>query len=138
MQPEGSWNLVCDPHAAEIVYKARPPVHRSVGDEVTKQVFLDEKQFMENFSSGVLEIIGDFAHAWFEEKTISKFHDPLAVSTVFNDDICTFERGHVQIDYQGDRHCLSLFEHNPNGSHEIAVTVDSKEFFDDYFKITKR
>jgi purine nucleosidase len=62
------------------------------------------------------------------------FHDPLAATTIFRDDICAFTRGHVDVELLSGR-VLAMTHWSPDihGSHEVALTVDKERFFEHYF-----
>ena len=106
--PEASpleWNAVCDPVAAEIVYRALVPVHRSVGVDVTSQVTMPAQAIRSRFQAPLLQPVCDFAEVWFKERDVITFHDPLAATTLFDDHICTFERGLVEVETNDQASC---------------------------------
>jgi inosine-uridine nucleoside N-ribohydrolase len=132
------WNAALDPHAADIVYRAPVPLHRSIGLDVTARVQMDAQQVRERFQAPLLRPVLDFAEVWFSgNATHTTFHDPLAATTIFNDDICVFERGTVDIETDSKR--LRGFTHfipdHASGKHEIAVEVDADRFFKYYFEV---
>src|SRR5690606_2188867 len=47
------WNIILDPHASEIVYRAKPPLHRSIGLDVTTQVTMEADQVRQRFQTGL-------------------------------------------------------------------------------------
>lgn len=132
------WNIILDPHAAGIVYRAEPPFHRSIGLGVTVQVRMDAVKVRERFQRGLLRPVLDFAEIWFNQplKPPLTFHDPLAGATLFDSSICSFERGQVKIELE-DRAMLGKTHWLPGkagGHHEVAKTVDAARFFDHYFE----
>ena len=129
------WNILCDPHAAAIVYQTPVRMHRSIGLDVTCQVTMNSKQVRERFQKGLLRPVLDFAEVWFKEREMIIFHDPLAATTLFDDRICTFHRGTVDIELTSSR--LSGFTHweSGTGPHEIALEVDNDLFFEHYFSV---
>ncbi len=129
------WNALLDPTAAAIVYRAQPPVHRSIGLDVTTQVKLPAAVVRERFqTSPLLRPVLDFAEVWFQQAETITFHDPLAAATIFDDTLCGFERGQVEVELTSAR--LAGHTHwtpNPAGQHEVALTVNAEKFFDHYF-----
>lgn len=129
------WNAICDPHAIAMIYRTPVALHRSVGLDVTCQVTMDSKQVRERFQKGLLRPVLDFAEVWFKERDIITFHDPLAATTLFDDRICGFQRGQVEIDLTNPDMLGRTFWQPGDGPHEVALTVDSSRFFDHYFSV---
>ncbi len=131
------WNAIGDPHATAIVYETTVHVHRSVGLDVTCQVTMDAKQIREEFRFGLLQPLVDFAEVWFDQAKRITFHDPLAAATIFDDQVCLFEKGNVRIELMSDK--LKGFTHwkpsDSNAMHEIALKVDKARFFEQYFSV---
>ncbi|AHF92631.1 nucleoside hydrolase [Opitutaceae bacterium TAV5] len=132
------WNIVNDPHAAEIVYRARVPRHRSVGIDVTSRVNMKPDEVREKFRRPGLDLVLDMARVWFDGgRDEITFHDPLAAVTIFEPDLCTWEQGNVNIVTDGLMEGYTLF--NPDVApaealHEVASEVDEERFFTRYFK----
>ncbi len=128
------WNARGDPHATAIVYGALPPVHRSIGLDVTMQVSMDPAEVRRRFSRGLLAPVLDLAEVWFRERDHVVFHDPLAAVTIFEPDVCRFERGCVSVELS-DPASLGRTGWSPSkeAPHEVAVAVDPAKFFDAYF-----
>lgn len=130
------WNAVCDPLAADIVYHAGVKIHRSIGLNVTRKVIMDERQFKERFRYELHKPILDFAATWFERRKGVTFHDPLAGTTIFNENICMFQRGTVEMDLQeGKKRGRTSWDPHQFGKHEVAVGVDTQRFFEEYFSV---
>lgn len=128
------WNILNDPHAAAMVYRASVPILRSIGVDITMQARMDVNDAKRQFARPGLRTVLDFALVWFEgEQKKVTFHDPLAAATIFAPEICQFQRGQVDVELQSE--ALAGFTHwKPgNGPHEVAVTVDVGRFFDHYF-----
>lgn len=129
------WNACSDPHASAIVYRANVRMHRSVGLDVTSHVSMSAQEFREKFRS--IELFGpvlDFAEIWFQNWEGTTFHDPLAAATIFDDKICTFEKGRVEIELASEK-LRGFTSWNPNANdakHEIAVEVNQERFFEHY------
>lgn len=137
--PLREWNAFCDPYATAIVYRARPAVHRSVGLDVTTLVTMDAAEVRKRFGSGLLKPVLDFAEVWFRNHPVITFHDPLAAAAVFDDSICSFERGTVKVEL-ASRELMGMTHWTPAGReaaapHEIASRVVPGRFFDHYFSM---
>jgi inosine-uridine nucleoside N-ribohydrolase len=129
------WNAKLDPHATSIVYRANVPIHRSIGTDITSQVNMDAAEVRQRFTHELLRPVLDFAEVWFRERPKITFHDPLAATTIFNDNICRFEQGTVSVELD-DKGLLGKTYWKPgngNPRHEVAVSVSSPRFFEHYF-----
>jgi purine nucleosidase len=134
------WNAKLDPHATTIVYRARPPIHRSIGADITSQVNMDAAEVRARFTASLLRPVLDFAEVWFRDRPTITFHDPLAATTIFDDSICKFERGTVEVELE-DRNTIGKTHWRPGGPaapHEVAVSVDSARFFEHYFSTLEK
>ncbi len=134
------WNALCDPYATAIVYNAPVPRLRSIGLDVTCQVTMDKEEVKQAFRSERLRPVVDFAGVWFDHAEVLTFHDPLAATILFDDGICTFEKGTVEVELaspklMGLTHWTQDME---NGRHEVAFTVDKDRFFRHYFGIVDK
>lgn len=129
------WNALCDPHALAIIYANRVAQHRSVGLDVTMQVKMPAAEVRQRFNKGLLRPVLDFAEVWFSQVAHEiVFHDPLAAVTIFDDAVCGFERGNVEVELCSPRTLgLTHLTKDANGRHEAALTVDAPRFFDRYF-----
>jgi inosine-uridine nucleoside N-ribohydrolase len=130
------WNAMLDPHASEIVYRTAVQIHRSVGLDVTGQVTLPAVEVRQRFQDPLLKPVIDFAEIWFEHTDILTFHDPLAATTIFDDEICRFTKGQVNIelDVQGAQG-KTYWKTNPDGPHDVALTVKPEKFFKHFFSL---
>jgi len=131
------WNIILDPHAAAIVYRTTVPIHRSIGLDVTMQVNLESTEVRQRFQTPLLRPVLDFAEIWFTKRPTITFHDPLAAATLFDDQICTFERGHVQVELENPSLLgQTIWQPAPDaGQHEVALGVDAERFFEHYFSV---
>lgn len=131
------WNALNDPHAAAIVYNARPPIHRSVGLDVTLQVQMDAAEVRQRFQAPLLRPVLGMAEVWFRAQPIVTFHDPLAAVSIFDAQVCTYDRGRVDVELASARLAgLTHFTEEAAGPHEVAATVDAERFFQEYFTVT--
>jgi len=121
----------------ERVYNARPPVHRSVGLDVTLQVQMDAAEVRRRFQAPLLRPVLDMAEVWFQQRPEVTFHDPLAAVSIFDDTVCTFERGQVDVELASSHlPGMTYFTEQPQGPHEVAMSVAPERFFAEYFGIT--
>jgi inosine-uridine nucleoside N-ribohydrolase len=134
------WNALVDPHAAAIVYRAaqgEPAAHRSIGLDVTCQVTMAASDIRATFRHDLLRPVLDFAEVWFERAQTLTFHDPLAAATIFDDRICSFERGAIELEL-ADEQTLGRTYWRPGGAgarHEAALAVDRERFLDHFFGV---
>ncbi|MBN1427033.1 MAG: nucleoside hydrolase [Anaerolineae bacterium] len=133
------WNAMLDPHATAIVYNRQPAYHRSIGLDVTCQVQMPASEIRQLFLHPLLRPVLDFAEVWFEQASTIIFHDPLAATTIFNDQICQFKRGNVEIELASPRLAgLTYWSPQPDkGRHEVALQVRPELFVDHYFSFFK-
>jgi inosine-uridine nucleoside N-ribohydrolase len=128
------WNAMLDPVATAMVYAAQPPVHRSIGLDVTCQVTMPADEVRARFKAPLLRPVLDFADVWFAHTETLTFHDPLAAATLFDAGICDFERGRVDVERTSPRLAgLTHWTADPGGRHEVALDVDPQRFFEHYF-----
>jgi purine nucleosidase len=131
------WNAALDPHAAAIVYRSPVKIHRSIGFEITTQVTMPADEVKEKFSSEILKPVLDFSRYWFETSDRITFHDPLAAATIFNDQICRYERGTADVEIFSTqvRGMTHWIRDEINGRHEVAHSVDPDKFFEHFFSV---
>lgn len=130
------WNARGDAHASAIVYRTPVTTHRSLGLNVTQKVTMDAQEARRRLTAPLLRPVLDFAEIWFQQAKTITFHDPLAAVSLFDDRICTFERGRVTIDLSdGPTRGATGWTPSTDGSHEVAMTVDTARFFDHFFSV---
>ena len=151
------WNALNDPHAAAMVYRAGVSSHRSIGLDVTTQVNMSAQLFRVKCRVPLLRPVLDFAGVWFEHENSITFHDPLAATTIFDDAICMFKRGTVEVELASKRlagltywepastgagaasaHKDEPGEHLTTPRHEVALAVNPSRFFEHYFGVFAR
>ncbi|HOJ20657.1 MAG TPA: nucleoside hydrolase [Armatimonadota bacterium] len=133
------WNAFCDPVATAITYRARPPRFTSIGLEVTTRCILGADECRARFqkAGGPLSIVAEMAEVWFRGSPRITFHDPLAASVIFEEGLCRYQEGLVEVETTSQR-LGGLTTWNPNSEekpHRIAVSVDSEAFFAHYFGV---
>jgi purine nucleosidase len=130
------WNAMLDPHAAAIVYRSAVRLHRSIGLDVTEKVTMAAGEVRQRFQAPRLLPVLDFAEVWFQDRPLVTFHDPLAATTLFDADVCGFERGQVEIELATERLAgLTRWKPASDGPHEVALRVDPEGFFKHYFSV---
>ena len=136
--PMVEWNAMLDPHAAAVVYHHRPKLHRSIGLDVTRRVILPAEEIRRRFTAEILRPVRDMAEVWFEGRGDLTFHDPLAAATLFDEAICRFDAGCVDVEL-GSASLIGAthWSSRAGGPHEVAVAVDSARFFDHYFSVVR-
>jgi purine nucleosidase len=128
------WNARCDPHAASIVYASRAREHRSVGLDVTTKVSIDADEARGRFQRGLLRPVLDLAEVWFRDADRIVFHDPLAAVSIFEPDVCRFDRGTVGVELNGTEAAgRTSWAPTAHGPHEVAVAVDPPRFLAAFF-----
>ncbi len=134
--PTGEWNASGDPRATSIVYGTSIRMHRSLGLNVTRKVRMSQNRIKDRFTAPVMGPVLDFAEVWFSENDSVTFHDPLAAASIFDEAICDFERGTVNV-HEEEGKVFTVWRPDPLGEHDIAVKVDRREFFDHLGDILK-
>ena len=129
------WNSRCDAHASSIVYRANVRNVRSIGLDVTTRVTMKKKDFANTFHSNALRPLHDFSGVWDDKDGLITFHDPLAATTIFDEQICRFERGNVSIELSNTRvNGLTYWDPAPEGKDEVALHVNPDAFFRHYIE----
>lgn len=128
------WNAMLDPTATAIVYRAALKMHRSIGLDVSCQVKMAASRVRERFQAPLLRLVLDFAEVWFQHVDSITFHDPLAATTIFDETICGFERGRVDVELASERLAgFTYWTADASGQHEVALSVKPVHFFKHYF-----
>jgi inosine-uridine nucleoside N-ribohydrolase len=137
--PHVEWNALVDPVATAMVYRAQPPYHRSIGLDVTMKVTMPADEVRKRFQAPLLRPVLDFAEVWFKERPVITFQDPLAATTLFDDSICGYEKGRVDVELKSDYLAGATTWHPgaKNGWHEVATSVQPDRFFEHYFGFFK-
>lgn len=130
------WNAQLDPHAAAIVYRANVAVHRSVGLDVTSGLRIGASEVRRRLGTGGPAPLSDMVETWFRKADGITFHDPLAAATIFDDQICGFERGVVTVEL-ADQRLLGQthWAASAHPQHEVALQVDQNRFVEHYFAL---
>lgn len=125
------WNIRCDPLAAQFVYAAPKPAHRSVGLDVTLKCQMHADEVRTRFTGEPLSTVAQMAEQWFQHSKVLTFHDPLAAATIFRPDLCQYETGSITADPDTAMTTLKFGE----GPDEAAYKVDPEAFFQEFFSV---
>ena len=133
------WNAACDPYATAIMYNAPVKIIKSIGLDVTTHVTMPKKEFGEKVRhNDAFKPVIDFMNVKNPDGTIT-FHDPLAAATIFDDTICEFKRGTIDVDLESSRsRGLLYFNESPDGKNQVAMQVDGSKFFAQYFGVLNK
>jgi purine nucleosidase len=129
------WNARFDPHATAMIYRAPVAVHRSIGLDVTERIQLDSAGVRERLDLDGSDPLRDWLEVWFRHRPLITLHDPLTAAAVFDEGICRFERGQVEVEH-ADAQMTGITGWQPgNGPHEVALEVDQERFLEHYFGV---
>lgn len=130
------WNVAGDLKAAEITYKAPVRLHRSLGLNVTQKVMMSADEVREKFTAPLMRPVLDMAEIWFAGfYPFITFHDPLAAATIFDESLCTYQQGTVQLNHT-DKPGTTLWQPGRlDAPHQVAMTVDVDRYFEHFFSI---
>ena len=130
------WNARCDPYATAMVYDSKAAIHKSVGLDVTFQVYMSAEKIKKYFTHPILQPVLDYAGVWFEEAEVITFHDPLTAVDIFHNDVLTFSRGDVVVEISDPNNMgKTVLTQNKAGTHLVAETVNTNKFFEHYFSV---
>ncbi len=131
------WNASGDPHASALVYRSGVRIHRSIGLDVTTQVVMTKQEIMEKFRADLFKPVLDFAEIWFEQHSPSiTFHDPLAAAAIFDDQVCNWQAGRVEIELHEKTNLgYTHWQAGEPAMHQVAMSVDTARFFQHYFSV---
>lgn len=130
------WNILCDPHAAQIVFSQDIREFYIAGLDVTCDVKLDRETIRRRMQGTPYRIVLDFAEVWFEKREFAVFHDPLVAALLFDTHICNYVRGDVFVELKSDALLgYTVMRQNEGGRINIAVNVDAERFFNHYFAV---
>lgn len=138
--PMAEWNVQCDPVASRIVY-ANKDVKKlyAIGLDVTLQVTMPAQEVHAKFTAPVLAPVLPYVNEWCRHSGRVVFHDPLAGACLFDESVCKFERGEVEVETANER-CggITYFTPSETGQHFVAKTVDAQKFFSHYFGVVNQ
>ena len=129
------WNVICDPEAANVVYKSGVPFY-GVGLDVTLKCVLDDNLLSEfrDSQKPINKLIIKWLDRWFDRFKFAKsvMHDPLAVSFALGEDTVKFKRIYVRAVTEGKMRGAvetSLTEKEGFYPIQYAYDVDVENFY---------
>lgn len=131
------WNTGGDPHATAIVYRARAALHRSIGLDVTMGVRLEAPEVRERLRGSAFAEVMKFYPYWVDGNGPIIFHDPLAAATIFDESLCEWERGSVEVPLTKEEEGWTRWTASGEAGapHEIASSVDAARYFEHFFSV---
>lgn len=138
------WNVCIDGIASAMVVDPSRAFDylRFVGDEMTMGAYMTRGEFNDGLAKRLPPSLVDMANAWVEiggrdfDRPLVHFHDAIGVSTNFNPSICEFLRGTVNVEVDSPTlRGFTTFVEDPEGPHEIAVGVNTDEFFREFTSV---
>ncbi|MDY5082683.1 MAG: nucleoside hydrolase [Candidatus Limivicinus sp.] len=129
-------NSIVDPHATHITYQAKCKKFVNICNNVSSRVTMTPEEAEKKFTHPVLKAVYDIAKEWFKDEAYVSFHDPVAAVCIFNDDVCTFKKGTLDVVLDNQLLAgMTIFEESENGPHDVAWTIDEKLFFQHLFEV---
>ena len=126
------WNFLCDPEAAKTVFECGVPI-KAVGVDITRRCTFveDTLDCFSKLKSDKYRLLVKMTRIWIdhnkEKGQPPTMHDPLAVSTLFQDGLVQFKKGKFKIFLDGDVRAMSLADETGTEI-EYASDVDVEGF----------
>jgi len=136
-QGVAEWNILCDPHAAAMVFAAPVPKVTAIGLDVTERCVLSADECRNRFRSagGPLAPVADMAEVWFRHSPYSTFHDPIAAAIIFEPSLCEMKTGRIAVELVSPYSIGQTLLFNDAQPHTVAKTIDPAKFFEHYFEV---
>lgn len=144
--PEAEFNILVDPEAADICFKAGVPM-RMLGLNVTRQILVTD-QVIEEASKintrgsdlfvKLMKVFNENQRKFFGLQ-YGPLHDPATIISLLNEKAFKFEPMHVEIDctdteYLGKTRCTKEKPYNC----DVAVSVNLNEYWSEVYKHLRR
>ncbi|HHY24155.1 MAG TPA: nucleoside hydrolase [Clostridiaceae bacterium] len=121
------WNIYCDPEAAKIVFESGIPI-KAIGLDVTLKCRLSENDLdiIDKSESPVTKFLSQLIRRWRDtSKSLPILHDPLAVCSVFNDNILEMQNEKILVETRGEYTRGTTFNKTGTDWSANSRTVDS-------------
>lgn len=132
------WNILCDTHAAKIVFQRAPKDFVAVGTDITMRVALPKEDHAPYRNIPLLKPVFSFAEEWFSRANRVIYHDPLAVAAIFEPEILKYTRVKSEVIADGDERGLTTAAPDANGNVTVASDVDIPAFFNHFYSTFER
>lgn len=125
------WNILCDPEAADIVFKSEIPI-KMIGLDVTLKCKLTEEELkrIEQDKRSQVKFLTELIHIWQTSQNARYpiLHDPLAVAVVFDPSFVKTERKAIEVDISSGetRGFTRIISDEPNTN--VALNVERDKF----------
>lgn len=133
LKPVKEWNILCDTHAANIVFAHAPKDFLAVGTDITMRVALPKADHEQYKNIPLLKPVFSFAEEWFSRASRVVYHDPLAVASIFAPEILKYTRGYSVAIPDGEERGVTTFTPSENGNITVASDVDIPAFFNHFY-----
>lgn len=101
------WNILCDPEAADKVFRSGVPI-RAVGFDITKRCVFDDETlaFLRSLKAEKNKLLVRMTEIWIEHNrergAVPTMHDPLTAETLFDENLVSFGRGKFRVVLSGE------------------------------------
>jgi purine nucleosidase/pyrimidine-specific ribonucleoside hydrolase len=137
---KAEYNILCDPVAAEYVFKSGIPID-IVGLDVTLRMKLNQ-MYLNNLgesNSTLAKILYKTIQVWIKycdsPGEFPTLHDPLAVLVMLYPDIVKWRTGTAKVMLRDKaKFSFTCFDQNKNGNHRYAYDVDENKAIDLWFE----
>lgn len=131
-------NIWSDPISAKKVFNSGIGTIKVYGYETTRNLIMAKDEFLKRINTNLLKCVSDLSEKWINTN-IPVFYDCLPAVSIFNDDICSYKKGKIEIDFSNDDasplYGSTAFIEDPSGNIELCISVDKDKFFAEYFNL---
>lgn len=130
------WNILCDPEAADIVFNSGIEIY-AVGLDVTlkcpfdSNILLELRRKEQPFQKLLIEWFDKWKEFFNFDKSV--LHDPLAIATIIDEDVCSFEKKNIKVNLDEQRGVTKVVKSGEGSLINVATKVDFS-VFNEHFK----